>query len=430
MKKFNYLNITDECIKCGKCKPVCTIFDIAKDETKSPRGFLDLLGSYQNGELELDLNAKEIFESCFLCTNCVEICPIDIPTDMVIEQIRGDIAKKYGITWYKKLFFFLLRHRKIMDFMARLGYVFQTCGLKINKENQSAIPRFSLPIIKKDRALPFAHKESFLNKHPQVIQNSMNKVPKNNIKNKVAIFIGCMGNYSYVNTGDSLLNILKTLEIDVIIPKKQLCCGAPAYFTGDFDTVDYLIKKNIAYFETFIDEIDAIIIPEATCSAMINIDWVHFLHNQPQWKQRAQKIAPKVQMATLYLEKNTKLKDILSNKKKNLKDLITYHDPCHAKKMQGVSKEPRRLLSQNYRIKEMSDPNRCCGFGGVTMQTQRYDLAKAAGMPKAAMIRDTGANIVSAECSACRMQITNSLHVSNVKEVIFKNPIELISDAL
>jgi len=77
----------------------------------------------------------------------------------------------------------------------------------------------------------------------------------------------------------------------------------------------------------------------------------------------------------------------------------------------------------------MSDSNRCCGFGGVTMQSEKYEFAKAAGAPKAAMIRDTKAQIVSAECSACRMQITNSLYLANV-DVVFKNPIELIAEAL
>ncbi|NQY21769.1 MAG: (Fe-S)-binding protein [Campylobacteraceae bacterium] len=422
--KFDFMAIADQCVKCGKCKPVCTIFNINQDETTSPRGFIDLLGAYKRDELELDLNAKEIFESCFLCTNCVEVCPMDLPTDMLIEQVRSDIAKKFGITWYKRVFFFLLRHRKIMDLMSKLGYVFQTCGLKIEKETQSAVLRFSLPIIKKDRALPYADTISFLNKYPENLRFS--KVEK---RKKVAIFIGCMGNYTYTNIGDSLVKILKKLEIDVFIPKKQLCCGAPAYFTGDFDTVDYLIKKNIKYFETFINDVEAIIIPEATCSAMINIDWVHFLHDQPDWKKRAEKLVPKVIMATKYLETATKLKDILTDSNKKFDDLVTYHDPCHAKKMQGIYQEPRTLLSKNYKLIEMSDSNRCCGFGGVTMQSEKYHLAKAAGSPKAAMIRDTKANIVSAECSACRMQITNSMYVADVKAV-FKNPIELIADAI
>ncbi|MEA2017731.1 MAG: (Fe-S)-binding protein [Campylobacterota bacterium] len=433
--KFNYTDISDDCIKCGKCKTVCTIFNVNQDETTSPRGFIDLLGAYKRDELELDKNAKDIFESCFLCTNCVEVCPNDLPTDMIIEQVRSDIAKKYGIAWYKRAFFFLLRNRKIMDFLAKMGWVFQTCGLKINNEKQSGKFRLNFPIeMIKDRTLPFADRKSFLNSYPEQIKYTIPKLElgnesKSKLNNKVAIFIGCMGNYAYTNIGKSLLKILKTLETDVMIPKKQLCCGAPAYFTGDFDTVDYLIKENIVYFESFIDEVDAIIIPEATCSAMINTDWEHYLHDQLDWKKRAVKLSSKIHMATKWLENNTKLKDILSSNGKKMKDIVTYHDPCHAKKMQNVYKEPRKLLNQNYKIEEMSDSNECCGFGGVTMQSEKYHIAKAVGVKKAAMINNTKANIVSAECSACRMQITDSLGRTN-SDVIFKNPIELIADAL
>jgi len=421
--KFDFTAISDDCIKCGKCKSVCPIFEINHDETTSPRGFIDLLGAYKRDELELDKNAKEIFESCFLCTSCVEECPNDLPTDMIIEQVRNDIRKKYGIAWYKRAFFFLLRNRKVMDLLAKMGWVFQTCGLKINAQNQSSKLRLNLPIeMIQDRTLPFADKKSFLNTYPENINVE-------NPKQKVAIFIGCMGNYAYTNVGKALLKILDRLEINAMIPKKQLCCSAPAYFTGDFDTVDYLVKKNIEYFETFIDDVDAIVVPEATCSAMMNIDWVHYLHDQPEWKERAAKLAPKIFMATKWLENNTKLSDILKEDGKQIDNLITYHDPCHAKKMQGVHKEPRNLLKQNYVLTEMSDPNQCCGFGGVTMQSNNYKFAKAAGAPKAAMINNTGAKVVSAECSACRMQITDSLGRTD-SDVIFKNPIELIADAL
>jgi glycolate oxidase iron-sulfur subunit len=64
------------------------------------------------------------------------------------------------------------------------------------------------------------------------------------------------------------------------------------------------------------------------------------------------------------------------------------------------------------------------------MQTEKYHFAEAAGKPKAAMIQRTGAEVVSAECSACRMQINNSMSVSKVENVEFKNPIELIAEAL
>jgi glycolate oxidase iron-sulfur subunit len=417
---FNFSAISDECVKCGKCIPVCTIHNVNADEVTSPRGFIDLLGAYHSGKLELDKNAKDIFESCFLCTNCVEVCPKALPTDMIIEQVRSDLAKKFGLAWYKRAFFLLLRHRWLNDIAFKLGWTFQTCGFKIKAEIDSMNARFNLPMIKTDRLLPSLRKTSFLNAHAENINNGG--------KRKVAIFIGCLGNYNYVDIGNSLLEILKALEIDAFLAKDQKCCGAPAYFTGDFDTVDANAKHNIQYFEKFGDDIEAIIVPEATCSAMLKIDYEHFFHDQPEWLERARKIKGKIFMATEWLQHHTHLEHLLASKKKDTR-IITYHDPCHAKKMQGIHMEPRNLIKQNYKIVEMSDPNACCGFGGITMQTEKYHFAHAAGVPKAHMIGKTGADVVSAECSACRMQINNSMSNAGV-ETIFKNPIELIAEAL
>ncbi len=421
--KFNFMATSDECIKCGKCIPVCTIHQVNADEVTSPRGFIDLLGAYGRDELELDKQAKDIFESCFLCTACTDVCPNSLPTDMVIEEVRADIADKFGIAWFKRAFFTLLRHRWLMDIMMKLGWVFKTCGFKQEPKKGGMLPRFNLPILKADRLLPSLSKTSFLNKYPKEIKNGGTR--------RVAIFIGCLANYNYTGIGDSLVEVLKELNIDIFIPKKQKCCAAPAYFTGDFYTVETLSKQNIEYFESFIDDVEAIIIPEATCSAMIKHDWEVFFRNRgmDDWADRAKELNKKIFMVTEWLYKNTELKELLDSKNINFEESITYHDACHAKKVQGIEKEPRELLKSNFKLKEMSDPNRCCGFGGVTMQTEKFHLAKAAGQPKAAMIKESGADIVAAECSACRMQISNSLHQNDV-DVEFKNPIELIAKAL
>ncbi|MDH5465348.1 MAG: (Fe-S)-binding protein [Thiovulaceae bacterium] len=417
---FNFTETSDACIMCGKCIPVCTIHNVNPDEVTSPRGFIQLLGEYQKGNLDLDKNAKDIFETCFLCTNCTDVCPKSLPTDMVIEQVRNDLADKYGIAWFKRLFFYLLRHRKVMDWMFKLGYVFQTCGFKIKAEQNSMSPRFRMPIIKSGRLLPSLGKKSFLNSYPEDIDNGG--------KRKVAVFIGCLANYNYTKIGDGLLEILETLEIDAFLAKGQKCCSAPAYFTGDFNTVDALAKENIEYFETFIDDVEAIIIPEATCSAMLKIDYEHYFHDQPEWSARAQKLKDKIFMATEWLQHHTHLSQLLKAKKQS-DEIVTYHDPCHARKMQGVYQEPRDLISVNHKMVEMSDPNQCCGFGGVTMQTEKYHFAKAAGRPKAAMIKNTKAQIVSAECSACRLQLNDAMFQADV-DTVFQNPIELIAKAL
>lgn len=423
---IDFKSISDACVKCGKCIPSCTIYQINRDESTSPRGFLDLVGAYDRGDLELDKNAKDIFESCFLCTTCVQVCPNTLPVDVMIEKIRVDIAEKYGLSWHKKMYFFLLKHRKLMDFVFSFAYFVSPCMFKSNASKTKNTLRFSLSKIGKRTVFPFSP-TSFLQKYKGEIISKNTPKTSGLQHNKVAIFIGCLSNYNYVGVGESLLFILDKLGINALIPKQE-CCGAPAYFSGDIETVKYLVKKNIVHFEAFIDEVDAILIPEATCAAMLIEDYRHILEDEDEWLKRLNKLIGKMKMASFWLQSNTRLGELLSNSPSQ-KGMVTYHDPCHARKVLKIHKEPRMLLQKNYSLVEMSDSSRCCGFGGVSMQSEKYSLTLRAGIPKAQMIQESGADIVSAECSACRMQLDNAMDHTGVS-ANFSHPLELIAKAL
>ncbi|MBS4313471.1 (Fe-S)-binding protein [Campylobacter vulpis] len=417
---MDFTKFSQSCVKCGKCIPTCTIHQIKRDEINSPRGFLDLLAAYKEGNLELDKEAKRVFESCFLCTNCVEVCPSHIRVDNAIEAVRYDIAKKFGIAWYKRLLLYFLRRRKALDIAAKFGFVFQSCAFALQNSGMKA--RFSLPFIKKGRLLPSFKQKSFLNQNTEFIDNGGEK--------SVGFFVGCLANYFYIESAKAVLSIAKELKINVDLMKGQVCCGAPHFFTGDFKSLEILAKKNVEYFEKKLESVEYIITPEATCSAMLSVDLEHFftMIKEEQWAKRAAKIAPKIKLATWYFYEKTPLLELLKTKEK--KDLLlTYHDPCHARKMQGVFKEPREFLKANYRFVEMSDSNACCGFGGVSMQSDYYENTLKVGFKKAKMIDESGASVVSAECSACRMQISNAL-TQNQSKAIFKSPLELIAEAL
>ncbi|MBS4331148.1 (Fe-S)-binding protein [Campylobacter vulpis] len=417
---MDFTKFSQSCVKCGKCIPTCTIHQIKRDEINSPRGFLDLLAAYKEGNLELDKEAKRVFESCFLCTNCVEVCPSHIRVDNAIEAVRYDIAKKFGIAWYKRLLLYFLRRRKALDIAAKFGFVFQSCAFALQNSGMRA--RFSLPFIKKGRLLPSFKQKSFLNQNTEFIDNGGEK--------SVGFFVGCLANYFYIESAKAVLSIAKELKINVDLMKGQVCCGAPHFFTGDFKSLEILAKKNVEYFEKKLESVEYIITPEATCSAMLSVDLEHFftMIKEEQWAKRAAKIAPKIKLATWYFYEKTPLLELLKTKEK--KDLLlTYHDPCHARKMQGVFKEPREFLKANYRFVEMSDSNACCGFGGVSMQSDYYENTLKVGFKKAKMIDESGASVVSAECSACRMQISNAL-TQNQSKAIFKSPLELIAEAL
>jgi glycolate oxidase iron-sulfur subunit len=146
-------------------------------------------------------------------------------------------------------------------------------------------------------------------------------------------------------------------------------------------------------------------------------------------RARIKKINGKVFMASEWLYKKTKLLELLGGLDVKAKENITYHDPCHARKVLKVFKEPRALLGVNYDIKEMSDPAQCCGFGGVTMQSEKFTISQKAGTKKTDMIRDTNAKVVSAECGACRMQLTNALDKEGI-DTTFKHPLELIAEVI
>ncbi|WP_270985060.1 (Fe-S)-binding protein [Campylobacter upsaliensis] len=417
---MDFTKFSQSCVKCGKCIPTCTIHQIKRDEINSPRGFLDLLAAYKEGNLELDKEAKRVFESCFLCTNCVEVCPSHIRVDNAIEAVRYDIAKKFGIAWYKRLLLYFLRTRKALDIAAKFGFVFQSCAFALQNSGMKA--RFSLPFIKKGRLLPSFKQKSFLNQNTEFIDNGGEK--------SVGFFVGCLANYFYIDSAKAVLSIAKELKINVDLMKEQACCGAPHFFTGDFKSLESLAKKNVEYFEKKLESVEYIITPEATCSAMLSVDLEHFftMIKEEQWAKRAAKIAPKIKLATWYFYEKTPLLELLKTKgKRDL--LLTYHDPCHARKMQGVFKEPRAFLKVNYRFAEMSDSNACCGFGGVSMQSDYYENTLKVGLKKAKMIDESGASVVSAECSACRMQISNAL-TQNQSKVVFKSPLELIAQAL
>lgn len=451
---IDFSQTSNACVKCGKCIPYCTIYRLKREEVTSPRGYLDLIGAYKRGELPLQKDVKNLLESCFLCTTCVDLCPSHLPIDCAIEKIRIDIAKQYGIAWYKRLYFFLLRHRKIMDFVFSFAYFVAPCAFKkVNGGNKIFFSkRVVFPFVKRSFLQKYRGEILPTNKHsiqsPNLPTNQ--NLAQNLLHNKVAIFIGCLANYNYIEVGESLLKILDSLNIKVLVPAQE-CCGAPAYFTGDISTVLHLIKRNIELFERFIDEVDALLIPEATCAAMLMVDWAHALNaetnidERKQWQERLNKITPKMAMASKWLQTHTNLESILKSSAKSKKEssldstanktsanalqTLTYHDPCHAKKVLKVHREPRALLSANYEIKEMSEPDRCCGFGGVSMQLDRYALTLEAGRPKAEMIAQSGAQIISAECSACRMQITNAMSQKGVK-ARFAHPLELIAQNL
>jgi len=97
-------------------------------------------------------------------------------------------------------------------------------------------------------------------------------------------------------------------------------------------------------------------------------------------------------------------------KYKPLEVKVTYHDPCHLRRGQGVYKEPRSILKKIPKLKyvEMEIPDQCCGAGGG-VRSGKPKISMAIGMRKARMIHNADVNYVITVCPFCEYHIKDSL---------------------
>jgi fumarate reductase (CoM/CoB) subunit B len=82
---------------------------------------------------------------------------------------------------------------------------------------------------------------------------------------------------------------------------------------------------------------------------------------------------------------------------------VTYHDPCHLARGQGITEQPRAILRKVADITEM--PSICCGSGGG-VRSGFPDEAAALGERRGEEIKKTGAEMVVTCCPFCEFHIS------------------------
>ena len=108
---------------------------------------------------------------------------------------------------------------------------------------------------------------------------------------------------------------------------------------------------------------------------------------------------------------------------------VTYHDPCHLNRSQGISSQPRKILKDlpGVSLVEMRDPGRCCGGGG-SFSFYNYDLSKQISRQKVEDIARTGASTVVTGCPGCMLQLKDQLGQKG-SPVEVKHLIQLVDEA-
>jgi fumarate reductase (CoM/CoB) subunit B len=234
-------------------------------------------------------------------------------------------------------------------------------------------------------------KETLFSQVPDVIE------PDGEVRAEVGFFVGCMYNMRVVQNGLDALEVLKRNGVRVIIPKEQVCCGSPLIRTGQTSFLDDLKRKNIECFEK--RGIKRVMTMCAGCGSTLKNDY-----NTPYE----------------VVDINELLTEIGIEPPEKLDVKVTYHDPCHLMRGQGVESEPReilRMITDDF----VEMPSICCGAGGG-VRSGLPDEAAALGKLRDTEIQKTGCDIVVTSCPFCEFHIQDSTKkpVKNINSLLLE----------
>ncbi|MGA0819731.1 MAG: 4Fe-4S dicluster domain-containing protein, partial [Ilumatobacteraceae bacterium] len=73
------------CVGCGLCLPHCPTFRVTGDESKSPRGRIEIMRALHEDQLGFDEEVVESLDTCVQCRGCEPACPSGVPYGELID---------------------------------------------------------------------------------------------------------------------------------------------------------------------------------------------------------------------------------------------------------------------------------------------------------------------------------------------------------
>lgn len=408
------------CNKCGLCLAACPVYREVLLESLSPRGKVQLSRKLLEGDLEITPRMREILSQCLLCGSCVSACPSGVQGDKLFSGLRWRAIQRFGIEWKKKILFQLLAHRWLMGGSTRVA---RWARSAMGKSLGEGMRLGALPLSR----LPDFNPEPFSKEVPEVTQ------AKGEVRARVLYFHGCATNYIFGEVGRAVVDVLSEMGVEVITPKRQGCCGIPIFLSGAREDSLGCIEEVL---EEFVREgVDAVIVDCATCGSAFVKEYPHILEELRELGEKVDEDL--VEKARILASKTRDVMAFIGDHMSWLPDMspqgprlrVTYHDPCHLLKGQGVGILPRKVLAglPNVEFVEMDAPDACCGGGG-SFQVEHPEISSKITARKIKSIEATGASVVATGCPGCR--ITINAHLDSEKHIRVLHPIELVKMAL
>lgn len=106
---------------------------------------------------------------------------------------------------------------------------------------------------------------------------------------RVALFVTCLVDLFRPSVGWAAVALLEAAGCRVEVPEPQVCCGQPAFNSGDRRTTEDLARQLIPALEPF----DYVVAPSGSCAGMLRRHFPELFEGDPAWSARARAVAAK-----------------------------------------------------------------------------------------------------------------------------------------
>jgi FAD/FMN-containing dehydrogenase/Fe-S oxidoreductase len=412
MQQSDISTISDaikDCLRCGKCKPVCATHVPRANLLYSPRdkilatsllieAFLYEEQTRRGVSIQHWDELSDVADHCTVCHKCESPCPVDIDFGDVSMAMR-DLLRRMGKKRFNpgtaaSMFFLNATNpetiklaRKVMIEWGYKAQRFANRALNALAKAQTESPPATegRPPIK-EQVIHFVNKRmpgGLPKKTARALLDieDRNYVPiirdpKRTTGESEAVFYfpGCGSERLFSQVGLATQAMLWHVGVQTVLPPGYLCCGYPQRGAGEFDKAEKIITDNRVLFHRVANTLNYLDIKTVVVSCGTCFDQLQ--------GYKFEEIFPGCKIMDIHeflMEKGVRLESVTGVR-------YMYHDPCHSPMKKHDPLTVVNTLMNSERNGRIGTNDRCCGESG-TLALTRPDISTQVRFRKEAELR-------------------------------------------
>ena len=224
----------------------------------------------------------------------------------------------------------------------------------------------------------------------------------------VSLFVTCMVDMLYPDTGMSVVDVLEYLGVEVDFPMAQTCCGQPGFNAGHRAEARQVAQQFLTAFQ----EAEVIVTPSGSCAAMVRHEYPTLFADDPALSAQAQRMAEITWEFTEFIVHGLGITDLQASLP--TAESFAFHDACHGLRLLGLGEAGRTLVESldNATLETLPDHDVCCGFGGL-FSVKMADVSGSMLQKKIDCIENCGASSLLTGDVSCMTHINGGLEHQN-----------------